>query len=44
MTITISTRGAKNKRIKIGLAAALFFIGKEIIFELIENGLIDLFF
>lgn len=44
MTITIPTSGAKNKRIKIGLVAVLFFIGKEIVFELIENCLIDLIF
>lgn len=44
MTITIPTSGAKNKRIKIGLSAVLFFIGKEIVFELIENGILDLIF
>lgn len=36
---------AKSKRVKrFTLSALLFFIGKEILFELIENGIFDLMF
>ena len=36
---------AKVKKVKrFTLSAVLFFIGKEIVFELIENGILDLIF
>ena len=41
----ITIDGAKIKKAKrFTLSAVLFFIGKEIVFELIENGLLDLIF
>ena len=39
----ITIDNAKTKKVKsFTLSAVLFFIAKEIIFELIENGLFDL--
>ena len=41
----ITIDSAKLKRTKrFTLSALLFFIGKEIVFELIENGIFDLMF
>lgn len=41
----ITIDSAKVKRAKrFTLSAVFFFIGKEIIFELIENGIFDLIF
>lgn len=41
----ITIDSAKLKRAKrFTLSALLFFIGKEIVFELIENGIFDLMF
>ena len=41
----IKIDGAKIKKAKrFTLSAVLFFIGKEIVFELIENGILDLIF
>lgn len=41
--ITIDSAKIKKSK-RFTLSAVLFFIGKEIIFELIENGILDLIF
>lgn len=41
----ITIDSAKIKKAKrFALSSVLFFIGKEIVFELIENGILDLIF
>lgn len=42
--ITIDNAKKVKKVKRFTLSAVIFFIGKEIVFELIENGILDLIF